>query len=119
MKNNIFPIDLITIVTEKDSLNQIVEDERTTQSVFAELSSISQTEFFSAGRLGLQPSLRATVYDFEYNDEPIVKVHWSSTKTKVYSVYRTYSVEGSDRLELYLEERGGTKDEPSSDDNTP
>ena len=110
MKNNVFPIDLITIVTEKDSLNQVVEDERTTNSVFAELSSI---------RLGLQPSLRATIYDFEYNDEPIVKVHWDTTKTKLYSVYRTYAKEGTDRLELYLEERGGTKDEPSSDDSTP
>lgn len=119
MKNNVFPIDLIKVVTEKDSLNQVVEDERATNSVYAELSSISQTEFFSAGRLGLQPSLRATIYDFEYGDEPIVKVHWSTTKTKLYSVYRTYAVEGSDRLELYLEERGGTKDEPSSDDSTP
>lgn len=119
MKNNTFPIDLITIVTEKDSLNQVVEKQRTTQSVFAELSSISQSEFFSGGRLGLQPSLRATLYDFEYNDEPIVRVYWNTTKTKMYSVYRTYAVEGSDKLELYLEERGGTKDEPSSDDSTP
>ena len=69
MKNNVFPIDLITVVTDKDSLNQVVEDERTTNSVYAELSSISQTEFFSAGRLGLQPSLRATIYDFEYGDD--------------------------------------------------
>lgn len=119
MKNNIFPVDLITIVTEKDTLNQVVEEERTTQSVYAEISSVSQTEFFSGGRLGLQPSLKATIYDFEYNDEPIVKVHWSNTKTKLYSVYRTYAVNGSDKLELYLEERGGTKDEPSPDDSTP
>ena len=119
MKNNVFPIDLITIVTEKDSLNQVVEEERTTQSVFAEISSVSQTEFFSGGRLGLQPSLKAVIYDFEYNDEPIVKVHWSTAKTKLYSVYRTYAVNGTDILELYLEERGGTKDEPSPDDSTP
>ena len=102
MKNNVFPIDLITIVTEKDSLNQVVEEERTTQSVFAEISSVSQTEFFSGGRLGLQPSLKAVIYDFEYNDEPIVKVHWSTAKTKLYSVYRTYAVNGTDILELYL-----------------
>lgn len=119
MKNNVFPVDLITIVTEKDTLNQVVEEERTTQSVYAEISSVSQTEFFSGGRLGLQPSFKATIYDFEYNDEPIVKVHWSNTKTKLYSVYRTYAVNGSDKLELYLEERGGTKDEPSPDDSTP
>lgn len=114
MKNSVYPIDLITVVTEKDDLNQIVEEERTTNTVFAEISSVSQTEFFNGGRLGFQPSLRATIYDFEYGNEPIVK--WNG---KLYSVYRTFAVQGTDKLELYLEERGGTKDEPSSDDSTP
>lgn len=114
MRNNIYPVDLIAIVTEKDDLNQIVEKTRTTSTVFAEISSVSQTEFFNGGRLGLQPSLRAVVYDFEYNDEPIVG--WNG---KLYSVYRTFYVNGADRVELYLEERGGTKDEPDPDDPTP
>lgn len=112
MKNSVYPIDLIAVVTEKDSLNQVVEKTRTTATVFGEVSSVSQTEFFSGGRMGLQPSLKVTIYGFEYNDEPIVK--WNG---KLYSVYRTFAVSGSDKLELYLEEKGGTKDEPSSDDN--
>lgn len=107
MKNSVFPIDLVEVVTEKDNLNQVVEKTRTTKTVFAEVGSVSQTEYFSGGRIGLQPSLKATVYDFEYEEEPIVKFNG-----KLYSVYRTYAVNGSDRLELYLEERGGTKDEP-------
>lgn len=107
MKNSVFPIDLVEVVTEKDNLNQVVEKTRTTKTVFADVSSVSQTEYFSGGRIGLQPSLKATVYDFEYEEEPIVKFNG-----KLYSVYRTYAVNGSDRLELYLEERGGTKDEP-------
>ncbi len=114
MKNSVYPVDLVMVTTEKDELNQVVEKTRTTNTVFADISSVSQTEFFSGGRIGLQPSLKATIYDFEYNDEPIVKYNG-----KLYSVYRTYFVNGSDRLELYLEERGGTKDEPSSNDNTP
>ena len=113
MKNNVFPIDLVEIVTEKDSLNQVVEKTRTTKTVFAEIGSVSQTEFFSAGRLGFQPSLKATIYDFEYNQEPIVKFNG-----KLYSVYRMYYVNGTDKLELYLEERGGTRNEPSSDNST-
>ena len=112
MKNSVYPIDLIAVVTEKDSLNQVVDKTRTTATVFGEVSSVSQTEFFSGGRMGLQPSLKVTIYGFEYNNEPIVK--WNG---KLYSVYRTYAVNGSDKLELYLEEKGGTKDEPSSDDN--
>lgn len=113
MKNSVFPIDLIAVTTEKDELNQIVEKTRTTATVFAEIGSVSQTEFFSGGRLGLNPSLKAVIYDFEYNGEPIVKYNG-----KLYSVYRVYLVNGSDRCELYLEEKGGTKDEPSPDDST-
>ena len=114
MKNSVYPIDLVVVTTEKDSLNQVVEKTRTTKTVFADISSVSQTEFFSGGRLGLQPSLKAVIYDFEYEDEPIVK--WNG---KLYSVYRTFYVNGADRVELYLEERGGTKDEPSDNDSTP
>ena len=117
MKNSVYPVDLIAVVTELDDLNQVIEKTRTTKSVFADVSSVSQTEFFSGGRIGLQPSLKVTMYEFEYNDEPIVKVKFSDTKSKLYSVYRTYSQQDSDKVELYLEERGGTKDEPSSDDS--
>lgn len=113
MKNNVYPIDLVKVTTEKDDLNQIVEKTRTTATVYAEISSVSQTEFFSGGRIGLTPSLKATVYDFEYNDEPIVRFN-----SKLYSVYRVYYVNGTDKAELYLEEKGGTKDEPSSDDSS-
>ena len=113
MKNNVYPIDLVEITTEKDSLNQVVEKTRTTKTIYAEISSVSQTEFFSAGRLGFQPSFKAVIYDFEYNGESIVKYN-----NKLYSIYRTYYVNGTDRLELYLEERGGTKDEPSSSGST-
>lgn len=113
MKNSVYPIDLITVTTEKDDLNQIVEKTRTTASVFAEIGSVSQTEFFSGGRMGLNPSLKAVIYDFEYNDEPIVKYNG-----KLYSVYRVYYVNGTDKVELYLEEKGGTKDEPSPNDST-
>lgn len=113
MKNNTYPIELIEIVREMDELNQVVEKERTKKSIIAEINSVSQTEFFNGGRMGLQPSLKAVIYDFEYDGEPLVKVNG-----KIYSIYRTYFVNGSDRLELYLEERGGTKDEPSSSNST-
>ena len=107
MKNSIFPIELVEIVQEKDNLNQVVEKERIKKKIFADVGSVSQAEFFSGGRIGLQPSLKVVIYDFEYDGEPIVKYNG-----KLYSVYRTYAVNGSDKLELYLEERGGTKDEP-------
>lgn len=109
--NNQTKIDLIAIETEKDQINQIIEKRRTTASVFAEVLSVSQSEFFEGGRLGFQPELKIVMYDFEYNDEKIVRVNG-----KLYSVYRTYYIIGSDRVELYLEERGGTKDEQPEPD---
>ena len=66
MKNNVFPIDLIALVLEKDEINQPVEKQRVTSTVFAQISSVTQTEFFSGGRIGLQPSIKAVIYDFEY-----------------------------------------------------
>lgn len=108
MKNRRTEIDLIEPIVEKGDLNQSVETMRKTATVIALADSVTQTEFFSGGRMGLQPSLKAVVYDFEYNGEPIVRVNG-----KLYTVYRTFYINGSDMVELYLEERGGTKDEPS------
>ena len=114
MMNTQTKIDLITIVTETDDLNQIIEEERTTASVFAEVRSVSQSEFFEGGRLGFQPELQISMYYFEYNNEKIVEVNG-----KRYSVYRTYNRAEDDRIELYLEEKEGTANGPSSNDSTP
>lgn len=108
MMNNQTTIDLITIETTTDELNQVVESLRTTATSFCEIASINQSEFYSAGRMGFQPELKIVMYDFEYNNEKIARVNG-----KLYSIYRTYFVPGADRVELYLTERGGTKDEPS------
>ena len=112
MKNKIFPIDLIAVTTEKDAINQIVEKSRVTKTVFAEVGSVSRTEFMDGGRIGLTPSLKVTIYDFEYDGEEIVRY-----AGRLYSVYRTFLVENSDRIELYLETKGGTKNEPDSNDS--
>ena len=114
MKNNIYPITLIAVVTEKDELNQVVEVERITSTVIGEVGSVTQTEFFSGGRNGLNPSLKVVMYDFEYDGEPIIE--WNNRR---YSVYRTFMVPGTDKIELYLEEKGGTKDDTAGSDNTP
>ena len=108
MRNDKMMIELVEPVMTKGDLNQAVESTRVTSRVIAQVNSVTQTEFFQGGRLGLQPQLKAVVYDFEYKDEPIVKIG-----TKLYSVYRTFYINGTDMVELYLEERGGTKDEPS------
>ena len=82
MKNSKMSIDLIEPVITKGDLNQAVETTRITSTIIAQVDSVSQTEFFSGGKIGLKPQLRATVYDFEYNDEPIVRVNGKLYKIK-------------------------------------
>lgn len=107
-------IKLIPVTITYDDLRQEIPTEGDASTVFAELSSISRQEFLAAGSLGLKPSLTATIYSFEYNDETIVEIG-----AKRYSVYRTYNRVEDDKIELYLEEKEGVKDEPSSNGGTP
>lgn len=106
-------IKLIPITVTYGDLRQEIVTEGSAVNVFAELSSITRSEFFAAGAAGLKPSLEAIIYSFEYHDEPIVEING-----KRYSVYRTYNRVEDDKIELYLEEKEGTKDEPSPSDNT-
>lgn len=107
-------IKLIPTTITYGDLREEIETEGTAKKVFAELSSITRQEFLAAGSLGLKPSLEAIIYSFEYSDEKIVEVNG-----KRYSVYRTYNRAEDDRVELYLEEKEGTTDEPSSSSGTP
>lgn len=102
-------IDLITVVTTTGDLNQVIGTGTTKSTVYADLSSVSRQEFLAAGTLGLKPSLVATVYAFEYSGQSIVKIDG-----RFYSVYRTYNHVEDDKIELYLEEKEGDKNEPST-----
>lgn len=93
----------ITIITEQrtqdsSGFSTITETERT---AWAAVDSITGSEFSSAGQLNIQPSLRATVWAFEYNGETIIKIG-----TVRYGVYRTYQ-RSTDEIELYLERKAG------------
>ena len=70
--------------------------------VYCQMSSIRQSEFHEAGRNGLNPAYRFTMFSGDYNDEEIVEYNG-----KTYSVYRTY-LKRSDQIELYVERKGGT-----------
>lgn len=74
----------------------------TSKQVMCQVDSVSQTEFFEAGRNGLNPEFRFTLFFGDYNNEPIVEYHGQT-----YSVYRTY-YRRTDKIELYVERKGGT-----------
>ena len=74
----------------------------TKRDVFCQVDSISQNEFFEAGRNGLNPEFRFTMFQYDYQNEVLVEY-----KGDQYSVYRTY-IRRDDNIELYVERKGGT-----------
>ena len=74
----------------------------TKRDVFCQVDSVTRAEFFEAGRSGLNPEYRFTLFSGDYNGESIVIFNG-----KAYSVYRTYHAR-TDEIELYVERKGGT-----------
>lgn len=94
-------ITLIAIdTTSTDSIGQIITTEKTSD-IMADVSSVSLTEFMSAGQIGLKPDYRLLVWSYEYNGEPNLIMDEVR-----YSIYRTYK-RPDGRTELYVERRSG------------
>ena len=94
-------ITLVAVTRTQNEYGQWVASE-STKDVYCEVDSVSQSEFFEGGRNGLNPEYRFTMFFADYNDEPIVEY-----KSQRYAVYRTY-LNKNDKLELYVERKGGT-----------
>ena len=86
-----------TITTDKYGNEEATETERT---VYCEVDSISQTEFYAAANTELNPEYRFTIFFGDYEGESLVKFNGAR-----YSVYRTYRT--GDYLELYTERKIG------------
>lgn len=97
-------IELVTVTKTQDEYG-VWRTSETTKQIYCQVDSVTQSEFFEAGRNGLNPEFRFTVFFGDYSDEPIVIY-----KNKRYAVYRTYLTR-NDRLELYVERKGGTNGE--------
>lgn len=96
--------DVITLITQSRTQNDygVWETTETTSDIYAQVESVSQSEFFEGGRNGLNPAYKFIVYAFEYNGETII-----SYNNERFGVYRTYRTK-TDMLELYVERKGGT-----------
>lgn len=70
--------------------------------VLCERQSVSRSEFFNAGRNGLNPEYVFTVFKGDYDGESLCEYNGLT-----YSIYRTYETD-SDYIELYVERKGGT-----------
>ena len=66
--------DVILLVSIEQTQNAygVWEKTETTRQVFCKVSSVSQSEFFEAGRNGLNPEWRFVVFGADYGDEETV-----------------------------------------------
>ena len=95
---------IITLIAQTFSIDQYGNEVVTTQDtdVFAEVDSVSQSEFFAAQDTELKPEYKFTVFFGNYNGQSLIEY-----EGETYSVYRTYRT--GDNLELYVERKIGER----------
>lgn len=95
-------LTLIIPVMAADAYGIPQESTPTKRTVMARVESVTRSEFFDAGRNGLNPEYKFTMFLYDYQGEKIVEYDG-----KQYAVYRTY-MGRSDTIELYVQQRGET-----------
>lgn len=75
------------------------------RSVFCRVKSVARSEFYTAGQLGLNPSLTIEIFFGDYKGERLVRFRGQD-----YAVYRTYHRIEDDTVELYVEQKAGVTD---------
>ena len=85
------PIKLVASEKKIDEYGDI-DREINERTVFAELKSVSQTEFYQANALGLKPELKFKIPDYlEYQNEKQIKYQaFGEDKEETYTVIRTF-----------------------------
>ena len=84
---------IITLIAETNTVDEYgdtttVETERT---IFAEVKSIGQTEFYQAQAVGLKPEIKFLIADFaDYQNEKKLKYTPFGGTEDIYTVLRTY-----------------------------
>lgn len=94
------PIILISEVKAQNSIGEWIPKE-TERTVYANVKSVTATEFFNALQIGLAPEYRFTMFAADYQGEHIAKYAGER-----YAVYRAYQA-GTDKLELYVQRETG------------
>ena len=98
---------ILLAATKEQNEFGVWEETTTPREVFCQTDSVTRAEFFDAGRSGLNPEYRFTLFAGDYNGERDVIY-----QGKPYAVYRTYHGR-TDEIELYVERKGGTNGKES------
>ena len=102
--------NIVTLLkaTYAQDANGIWQETLTAKDVYCQVDSVTRNEFFEAGRNGLNPEFRVTMFYYDYDGERLLKYNG-----KTYSVYRTY-YSRTDIIELYVERTGGSNGKEST-----
>lgn len=97
-----YPIYLISEIQQENEYGVLVPIQ-SKRLAYANVTSVSQSEFFEGGRAGLNPEFRMTMFAFDYAGENTLEY-----MGRVFDIYRTYS--GSDDMvELYVQRKQGKR----------
>lgn len=95
------PIYLVHETKAQNDIGEWVSTE-VLRKVYANVTSISASEYFSASQIGLNPEIRFTMFAPDYDGELIVE--YNGIRFSVYRIYRATS----DKMELYAQREAGT-----------
>lgn len=101
--------DVLTLVSyryEKDSYG-VDRPTPYTREIICQVESVTRMEFYDAGRNGLNPEFKFTVFAPDYRGETVCRFRGLQ-----YSIYRTYYIPGTDYMELTVQREGGTNVSP-------
>lgn len=94
--------DVLTLITQTISTdtygNEVATESKKT--VYCEVASITQTEFYAAANTEIQPDFKFTVFFGDYDGQVVVE--YNNVR---YTIYRTYRA--GDYMELYAERKIG------------
>lgn len=94
------PINLISETYSPDAYG-VLQPTKTKRTVYANVQSVSASEWFEGGRNGLNPEYRFTMFSPDYEGEKVVEYNGV-----LYGIYRTYQPR-TDIIELYAQLKKG------------
>lgn len=97
------PAELITVAWNTDDYGVHRKTEMSKQ-VYGYVDSVNASEVFDGGRAGLNPEIRFTMTDLDYDGQTVIVV-----RDIRYSIYREYRPNNG-TVELYCERKGGTNE---------
>lgn len=102
--------DVLILISQNMTADEygIMHPDLSRKKVFCKVGSITRSEFYNAGRSGLNPDFMFTVFAGDYSRESLCEY-----RGKTYSIYRTY-INNADYIELYVQREGGSNGKESN-----